>query len=188
MKKISRQKRRKIKKIKLLRRVPTKIDLPPDVNQFQAEKAIVVVKNVFVKASSSRCFDIITRQLEAGEQWDPMISRAEPLTEFRNKTGAMSKIEMYVAGKELDSRALVTYYKANKSLSWVLVDHPKVKEFWRLEPDKDGVTVYLTFGYENRGLFFLRLFKNLFLKRRRKVEEKVVYTLNQLKRIAETEA
>jgi uncharacterized membrane protein len=90
---------------------------------------------------------------------------------------------MNLIGTKLESPAVVTVYKPDRTLAWVLVEQPKVKEYWRLEPDMDGTVVHVTLGYEIPGRGVDRLLKKLFWKG--KLEQELGRLLDQLKRAAE---
>jgi hypothetical protein len=160
------------------------LSLPSDVTKFQADKAIVVLQEILVKARAVSCFDIIANQLEGGIQWDPMIVRVKPITAIRHCPGAVSKIILDLVGKSLESSALVTLYKADCALAWILTDHPKVKEYWSLKPNAKGTKVRLTLGYETSGWIVNRILQNLLYRRR--LEKEVSRTLTKLKRLAES--
>lgn len=116
-------------------------------------------------------------------QWDPIIVRAEPISDTMCRHGAASQLTLNLAGRKLESPAVVTVYKPDRILAWVLVEQPKVKEYWRLEPNMDGTVVHITLGYEIYGCAVNRFLQKSLWKG--KLEQELRRLLDQLKRAAE---
>jgi uncharacterized membrane protein len=183
MSKTSGKKRKQIKKTSPSRRATSNLYLPPNATKFQGDKAIFVSHDILIKSGAVSCFNLIASRLEGSVQWDPIIVRAEPISESMCRHGAASQLTMNLIGTKLESPAVVTVYKPDRTLAWVLVEQPKVKEYWRLEPDMDGTVVHVTLGYEIPGRGVDRLLKKLFWKG--KLEQELGRLLDQLKRAAE---
>jgi hypothetical protein len=85
----------------------------------------------------------------------------------------------------LESPAIVTTYKRDSALTWVLTDHPKVKEYWRLEPKPWGTMVRFTLGLEleSSGSIIKRLLQKIVLRRR--LAQVGFEILIQMKKVAE---
>jgi hypothetical protein len=164
--------------------VKTRLCLPSDATKFDANKAMVVSKEILVKTGAVSCFNLIANQLEDGLLWDPMIVRAKPITNIKHRAGAVSQIILDIAGNSLEGQVLVTLCKTDQALAWILTSHPKVKEYWRLQPSKEGTIVHLTLGYEINGWLVDRIIQNVFS--RRTIEKELDRTLEQLKRTAES--
>jgi hypothetical protein len=164
--------------------ITTRLSLPSDATKFDANKAMVVSKEILVKTGTVTCFNLIANQLEDGLLWDPMIVKAKPITDVRYRIGAVSQITLALDGRRLEGQALITLYKTDHTLGWILTSHPKVKEYWRLQPSKEGTIAHLTLGYEINGWFLNRIIQHLFYKRT--IEKELSSTLEQLKRTAET--
>ena len=183
MGKISRKKRKQIKKSSQSSKVRLNLRLPPDAAKFQADKALLISQDTLVKTGAGTCFALLAKALEEPAQWDPMIVKAKPISDKRRCPGAVSQLTLNLAGRKLESPAVVTSYKADRALAWVLADHPKVKEYWRLDPNAGGTVVHVTLGYEICGWIVNRLLqKSLW---RRKLGQELRRTLDQLKRAAE---
>ena len=183
MSKISGKKRKQIKKTSSSRRASPKLRLPPDAAKFQADKALLVSQETLIRTGSATCFDLLAKRLEEAVQWDPMIVRAEPISDIRGRPGAVSQLTLDLAGRKLESPAVVTLCKVDRAFAWVLTEHPKVKEYWSLEPSADGTVVHVTLGYEIRGWIVNFLLQKLLW--RRKLEQELRMMLDQLKRVAE---
>ena len=183
MGKVSRKKRKQIKKTSPSRKATPNLRLPPDAVKFEADKALLVSQETLIKAGAASCFDLLAKQLEEAVPWDPMIVRAEPISDIRRRPGAVSQLTLALAGTKLESPAVVTLFKADHAFAWVLPDRPKVKEYWRLEPSVGGTTIHVTLGYEIHGWIVNRLLQKLLW--RRKLEQELRRMLDQLKRAAE---
>jgi uncharacterized membrane protein len=183
MGKISRKKRKRIKKTSTSSGATPNLRLPPDAAKFQADKALLVSQDTLVKTGVATCFDLLAKRLEEAVRWDPMIVKAKPISDKRRCPGAVSQLTLNLVGRKLESPAVITLCKADRALAWVLADHPKVKEYWSLEPNAGGTVVHVTLGYEIRGWIVNRLLQKLLW--RGKLEQEVRRTLDQLKRAAE---
>jgi uncharacterized membrane protein len=183
MGKISRKKRKQMKKSSLSRRANLELHLAPDAAKFEADKALLVSQEALIRTGTVSCFDLVAKQLEEAGQWDPMIVRAKPISDKRRRPGAVSQLTLNLAGRRLESPAVITLCKADRALAWVLADHPKVKEYWSLEPNLGGTAVHVTLGYETRGWIVNRLLQKLLW--RGKLERQLSQTLDRLKRTAE---
>jgi len=183
MGKSSRKKRKQMKKSSLSRRVSPGLRLPPGAAKFQANKALLVSRETLVKTGAASCFDLIVKQLEEPTEWDPIIVRAKPISDIRRGPGAVSQLTLNLAGRKLESPAVITLCKADRALAWVLADQPKVKEYWSLEPNAGGTVVRVTLGCETHGSIVNRLFQKLLW--RGNLERELGRMLDQLKRAAE---
>ena len=157
--------------------------LPPDADRFPADKAIIVSQEISIRATSETCFNVLTKWLEATVQWDPMIVKAVPISDIGLRLGSVTQLTLKLGNREIKSPAVVTLFKAGSKLAWVLTDHPKVKEYWRLEPNTEGTLVHATLGSEIHGSFLVRLCQNWFL--RRKLAKELRWRLNRLRIEAE---
>lgn len=183
MVKTSRKKRKQTKKSTLSRTTTRGFRLPPDATKFQADRAILVSQEIFIKTGAPSCFELMMKRLEGPTGRDPMILDAKPMSDARRWAGTATHLTLKLAGRELESPAIVTTYKRDSTLSWVLTEHPKVKEYWRLEPKPEGTMVYLTLGLEVPGSIINRLLQKII--RGRRLAREVREILIQLKKVAE---
>jgi len=163
--------------------IRTKLDLPADAFDFDASRSILVSRELWVRAGAPSCFDLISRRLEGAADWDPMVGDAKLVGERTLHPGAVSSLTLSVAGKELDSPAVITRWKKGGSMAWVLAKHPKIKEYWRLEPEPGGTRVHFTLGLEILGNSVLRPIRRLLLRSRMSREANT--KLDRLKSAAE---
>lgn len=183
MVKTSRKKRKQTKKSTLSRTTTRGFRLPPDATKFQADRAILVSQEIFIKTGAPSCFELLMKRLEQSTGWDPVILDAKPMSDARRWAGTATRLTLKLGGKKLESPAIVTAYKRDSTLSWLLTEHPKVKEYWRLEPKPGGIMVHLTLGLEVPGSIINRLLQKIILRRR--LAQEVHEILIQLKKVAE---
>lgn len=186
MAKTSKKRRKQTKKSVLSRRTTRGFRLPPDATKFRADKAILVSQEAFVRTGTSSCFELLLKRLEQSTGWDPMILDAKPMSDTRRWAGTATRLTLKLGGRKLESPAIVTAYKPDSTLAWVLTNHPKVKEHWHLEPKLRGTMVYLTLGLELEisGSIINRLLQKIVMRRR--LAQVVLEILIQLKKVAET--
>jgi hypothetical protein len=125
----------------------------------------------------------LVRRLERSSEWDPMIVQAQLVSEKKRCQGAVSTIMLDLAGKRIESKAVITLFKPNNALSWVLTDKPKVKEYWKLQSNKDGTMIHFSLGYELNGFLVNRILKKSIWERKLKKETQRI--LEHLKVTAE---
>lgn len=160
-----------------------KLHLPSDAAKFESKRALLIVEETLIQASATSCFDVIVKELEEPAGWDPLIVEAKLISEKSRCNGAVSQLTLDLNGHRLQSPAVVTLYKMDSLLAWVLVNRPKVKEYWRLEPNKHGTVVHTSLGYELSGSAVVRLLQRLFF--RRKMEQQLHWILQGLKKAVE---
>jgi ribosome-associated toxin RatA of RatAB toxin-antitoxin module len=158
--------------------------LPSDAAEFESERALLITEETLIQASATSCFDVIAKELEEPAGWDPLIVEAKPMSKTKRSSGAVSQLTLDLGGHRLQSPAVVTLYKTDRSLAWVLVNRPKIKEYWRLEPDKHGTVVHLSLGYELSGSIVIRFLQSLFYSRR--IKQQVHWILQGLRGAIET--
>lgn len=153
--------------------------LPAGVVKLDPGNTVITTKEIFIEAPAECCFDPISKQLEQPSQWDPMIVNAWPVSDVRGQIGAASQLVLNVGGRKLCSRAVISRYRPNGAISWVLSEKPKVKEDWRLEPKPHGTLVRVNFAQELNGWALGRLVYKI--ARWKKVEQDLDRMLVQLK-------
>lgn len=185
MVKTSRKKRKQTKKSTLSRRTTRGFRLPPDATKFPADKAIVVSQEAFIRSGTASCFEFLMKRLEEPTGWDPMILDAKPISDAKRWASTTTHLTLKLGDRKLESPAIVTAYKPDTTLAWVLTDHPKVKEYWRMEPATGGTMVHLTLGMEleSSGSIINRLLQKIVLRRR--LAQAVLDILIQMKKVAE---
>jgi hypothetical protein len=183
MKRSNRKKKKQVKKINPTKLSASKLHLPAGATKFPDSKAIFVSQEVVIKAEAKSCFNLLTKRLEENIQWDPMITNVEPISDSKCRPGSISRLTLNLASRQLKSPAVITSYKTNHELSWVLAEHPKVKESWFLMSTIGGTVIKAILGYEIKGWFLNRLVQKLVWKK--KLEEILQQKLSKLKMVAE---
>jgi len=183
MVKTNRKKKKPTKKTVLSGRAKRGFRLPPDATKFQADKAIMVTQGIFIETGAPSCFELLIKRLEEPTGWDPMILDAKPMYNTGRRAGTATSLTLKLSGRKLESLAIITTYKRDSTLSWILTSHPKVKEYWRLEPKPGGTIVHLTLGLEIPGSMISRFFQKIV--RGKKLAQKAHEILMQLKKVAE---
>jgi hypothetical protein len=89
-----------------------------------------------------------------------------------------------LGGRKVDSQAAISYYRPNRSISWVTTDKPKVKEDWRLDTKPGSTLVQVSLALELNSWILERLIYKA--TRWKQVEEDMSKTLSQLKETAES--
>lgn len=158
--------------------------LPPGVGKLDPDRTEIITKQIFIEAPAKFCFDTLSKQLEHPPQWDPMIVNAWPASDVRGRIGAVSQLVLNLGGKRLNSRVLISRYRPNGAISWVLSEKPKVREDWKLEPKRSGTLVRLNFAQELNGSTIGRLIYKAI--RWKKVEQDLDRMLAQLKETVES--
>jgi len=156
--------------------------LPPDAASFRADKAILVSQEAFIRAGAPSCFDLIVKRLEGFIDGDPMILEAKPITNIR-RVGAVTHVTMNVGGSKLDAPAVISSYEPDRVFAWALTSQPKVKEYWRLQPERGATLLHVTFGCEMSASVIKSLLQSIVGQRRLKRETRQV--LGRLKEQAE---
>lgn len=183
MVKTSRKKRKQTRKAVLSGKKEKGFRLPRDATKFQADKAILVSQEMFIETGASSCFKLLMKRLEEPTGLDPVILDAKPMYNNEPWAGTATYLTLKLGDRKLESPAIVTTYKRDSILSWVLIDHPKVKEHWRLEPQPGGTMVNLTLGFEIPGSMISRFLQKII--RRRGLSKEAHEILVQLKNAAE---
>jgi len=148
------------------------------------DRAVVTSKEIFIAAPVELCFDTLTSQLEQPRQWDLVIVNTRPVSTVRGRIGATSQVTLNLGGKERQSLAMISRYRPNRAISWVLAKKPKAREDWQLELVPRGTTVSVTLAYEVPGWVIGHLLDKIM--RRKKVEHDLDKTLTQLKAVVES--
>jgi len=158
--------------------------LPPGMGKLAPDRAVVTSKEIFIAAPVELCFDTLTSQLEQPRQWDLVIVNTRPVSTVRGRIGATSQVTLNLGGKERQSLAMISRYRPNRAISWVLAKKPKAREDWQLELVPRGTTVSVTLAYEVPGWVIGHLLDKIM--RRKKVEHDLDKTLTQLKAVVES--
>ena len=158
--------------------------LPPGVAKFDPHRSVIASKEIFIAAPAGSCFEILARQLEQPPQWDPMIVHAWPASDIRGRIGATSQLILNLGGKKVESQAMISRYRPNGAISWVLSEKPKVREDWQLERKPHGTQVRVTLAHELDGWVIGRLIYRV--TRRKRVEQDLDRMLAQLKETVES--
>jgi len=185
MVKTSRKKKRQTKKGIQSDRTTQGFRLPPDATEFRTDRAVVVSQEALIRSGAPSCFELLMKRLEEPTGWDPMILEAKPMSDARRWAGTATRLTLKLGDRQLESPAIVTTYKRDSALTWVLTDHPKVKEYWRLEPKPWGTMVHFTLGLEleSSGSIIKRLLQKIVLRRR--LAQVGLEILIQLNKVAE---
>jgi len=158
--------------------------LPPDASKLRANRAVVISKEIFIVAPVELCFDMLTSQLEQPRQWDLVIVNARPVSTVRGRIGASSQVTLNLGGRKRESLAMISRYRPNRAISWVLTNKPKVREDWRLEQKPRGAALSVNLAYEVPGWVTGYLLDKVM--RRKKVEQDLDKTLAHLKVVVES--
>ena len=190
MSKASRSRKRKLNKQRKLPTVvypsPKKAESPPaiEVAKLRPDKTVHSSKEILITAPIEHCFDVIASQLEQPCQWDLILFNAQPVSDIRRQTGATSQVILNLGGRKVDSQATISYYRPNRSISWITTGKPKVKEDWRLDMKPGSTLVQVSLALElNSSILERFIYKATRWKR---VEEDMGKTLSQIKETAES--
>jgi len=165
-------------------KIPESTPLPPGVAKLRPDRTVITSKEIFIPAPPESCFKILASQLEQPSQWDPIIVNPRPVSSVRGRIGATSQVTLNLGGKKLESLVMISRYRPNHAISWVLSQKPKVREEWQLDRKPRGTVVGVTFAYElpdwiiGRLLYKVRCWK--------RVEQDLDKMLTQLKAVAES--
>jgi len=154
--------------------------LPPHVGKLKPDRTATISREIFIAAPVAPCFNTLARQLEQPPKWDPFIVNVHPVSKARGKIGATSQVTLNLGGKELESLAMISRYRPNRYISWVLNSKPKVREDWRLEPKPHGTMVGVTLVCEIPGWIIERFIYKVM--RRKKLEQDLDKMLTQLEK------
>jgi len=157
--------------------------LPPGVAKLDPDKIVITTKETFIEAPVELCFDTLSKQLEQPPQWDPIIVHAWPASSVRGCIGAVSQLILNLGGKERNSQAVISRYRPNEAISWVLTEKPKVREDWQLQPKSRGTLVRVNFAQELNGWALGRLLYKVM--RQNRVEQDLDRMLTQFKATVE---
>ena len=165
---------------------PKMAESPPvtEAAKLRPDKTVSSSKEILITAPIEHCFGIIASQLEQPCQWNSLLINAQPLSDLRRQTGATSQVILNLGGRKVDSQATISYYRPNRSISWVTTGKPKVKEEWRLEMKPGNTLVQVSLALELNSWILERLIYKA--TRWKRVEEDMGKTLNQLKETAES--
>jgi hypothetical protein len=183
MVKTNRKKKKPTKKTALSGRAKRGFSLPPEATRFPADKAIMVTQEMFIETGAPSCFELLMKRLEKPNGLDPIILDAKLIYNTGRWVGTAIRLTLKLDDRKLKSPAIITTYKHDSTLSWVLTGHPKVKEYWHLEPKPGGTIVHFTFGMEIPGSMISRFFQKIV--QGKKISQKAHEMLMQLKKVAE---
>jgi len=158
--------------------------LPPNAAKLELDRTLLTSKEIFIAAPVELCFETLTSQLEQPRQWDLIITGAKPASKARGRIGATSQVTLNLGGKERQSLAMISRYRPNRAISWVLTNKPKVREDWQLEQKPRGTAVSVTLTCEVPGWAIGRLLYRI--RRWKKVEQDLDKTLTHLKKVIES--
>lgn len=152
--------------------------------KFRPDKTVSSSKEILIAAPIEHCFGIIANQLEQPCQWDSILFHAQPASGIRRQAGATSQVIINLGGRKVDSQAILSYYRPNRSISWVTTGKPKVKEDWHLDMKPGSTSVQVSLALElNSSILERFIYKATRWKR---VEEDISKTLSQIKEAAES--
>ena len=159
---------------------------PPsiEVAKLRPDKTVSSSKEILIAAPIEHCFSIIASQLEQPCQWDSVLFNAQPVSDIRRQAGATSQVILNLGGRKVDSQATTSYYRPNRSISWITRGKPKVKDAWRLEMKPGSTLVQVSLALELNSWILERLIYKA--TRWKRVEEDMGKMLNQLKETAES--
>jgi len=190
---MSRVRRKRKRKPNKQRKLPTVVppsleraESPPaiEVAKLRPDKTVLTSKEILITAPIEHCFGVIAGQLEKLCQWDPLIFDAQPVSDIRRQAGATSQVILDLGGRKVDSQAMISYYRPNRSISWVTTGKPKIKEDWHLEMKPGSTLVRVSLALELNSWILERLIYKA--TRWKRVEEDMGKMLNQLKETAES--
>ncbi len=160
--------------------------LPPDAAGFPAERVVMVARDTFIEAGAPTCFEVLTQRLEEPAEADPVVLKAQPAAGPGGdwEMGSTTRLTVNLGKRVVESPAVITAYQRNRTLSWVLANHPKVKEYWHLDPEPGGTRVRLTLGQEVSGSALGRFWQTI--ARGKELTRAAGETLARVKEAAET--
>jgi hypothetical protein len=166
-----------------LKDIPESTHLAPEMAKLRPERSVLTSNEIFVEAPVELCFGMLASQLKQPSDWDQIVASAHPVSGVTGQVGAMSQVTLNIGGKKLESTAKIFRYRTNRSISWVLIQNPKVREDWHLDVKPHGVVVRVALGYE----FTDQIINHLQYKIRssKKVENDLYETLAKFKAVAE---
>jgi hypothetical protein len=190
---MSKGRRKRKREAKKQRRLPTIVQPAPPrpessprvkMAELSPKQTVFASKEILIAAPIEFCFGIIASQLEQPCQWDPILVNSQPVSDVRGKIGAISQVTLDLAGRKVESQAMISQYQPKRSISWVLNEKPKVREDWRLKRKPHGTMVHVTLAQELDGWFIKRcIYKFMHWKR---VELDLGKMLIELKKVVES--
>lgn len=158
--------------------------LPPNAAKLEVDRTLLTSKDIFIAAAPDSCFGMLSSQLEQPRQWDLIVVNAQPMSKVRGRIGATSQVTLNLGGRERESLAMISRYRPNRAISWVLTNKPKAREDWRLEPKAHGTVVGVTLACEVPGWAIGRFLYRI--RRWKKVEQDLDKMLAHLKKVIES--
>lgn len=158
--------------------------LPSPAAKLEPDNAVLTSKEIFITAPIGCCSDMLATQLEQPHEWDTTVIDVKPASNVRGRVGATSQVTLNIGGKRLESAAMISRYRPNRSINWVCTEKPRAKEDWWLEPKPHGTMVHVTLGYAVNGWLIRHLLFQVM--RRKKIEQDLDKMLKQLKTAIES--
>jgi len=163
---------------------PSESPSPLGAAKLRPEQAVFASKEILIAAPAELCFDTLAKQLEQPCQWDPILYNAQPVSDVRGQIGATSQVILNLGGKEVKSQAMISRYRPNRAISWVISSKPKVREDWQLERKLRGTQARVTLAHELGGWVIGRLIYKVM--RRKRVDQDLDKMLIELKKAVES--
>lgn len=157
---------------------------PLGAAKLRPEQTVFASKEILIVAPAELCFGTLAKQLEQSPEWDPIVVNAWPVSGVRGQTGATSQVILNLGGKEVESQAMISRYRPNRAISWVISSKPKVREDWQLERKLHGTQVRVTLAHELGGWVIGRLIYKVM--RRKRVDQDLDKMLIELKKTVES--
>ena len=150
-----------------------------DADKLGTKRAITVIQSIVINASTERCFEFVSKQLEETPHWDPTIMHVHSISSKHVRVGYMSRVNFNFRGTIEEATVMIRSFQPNKAISWTSTHSSQLQEKWHFQPDPYGTLVTITLGYNRSGWFFGRLIEKTMMKN--KVRKDVLDMLDQLK-------
>jgi len=121
---------------------------PLSVAELRPEQTAFASKEIIIAAPAGLCFDTLAKQLERSPEWDLIVVNARPVSDVRTRIGATSQVTLDLGGRKIDSQAIISRYRPNRSLSWVTTGKPRVRQDWSLKLKPYGTMVHVSLAHE----------------------------------------
>jgi len=150
-----------------------------DADKLGTKKVITVIKSIVINASTERCFEFVSKQLEETPHWDPTIMHVHSISSKHVRVGYMSRVNFNFRGKIEEATVMIRSFQTNKAISWTSTHSSQLQEEWHFQSAPYGTVVTINLGYNRGGWFFVRLIEKIM--RKSKVKKDVSDMLDQLK-------
>jgi len=149
-----------------------------DADKPGTKRVITVIQSIVINATTERCFEFVSKQLEETPHWDPTIMHVHSISSKYIRVGYMSRVNFNFHGKIEEATVMIRSFQPNKVISWTSTHSSQLQEEWHFQSAPHGTVVTINLGYNRGGWFFGRLIEKIMMKN--KVKKDVSEMLGQL--------